>query len=84
GVTDAGVNFANQDAWISYDPIKTNAPMLQKAVQSIGYNLVITKENRVELKEEAQQKLLQSIRQRFYGAFILSLPVVVIAMFFMN
>ncbi len=84
GVQDAGVNFANQDAWVSYDPQVTNPQNLRKAVQSIGYDLIIEKENLQALKEDAQRIHFQQIKKRFTWSFFLSLPVVVIAMFFMN
>ncbi len=84
GVQDAGVNFANQDAWVSYDPQVTNPQNLRKAVQSIGYDLIIEKDNQQELKETAQKNHFQQIKKRFTWSFFLSLPVVIIAMFFMD
>ncbi len=48
GVTDAGVNFANQSAWVQYDPVKVSPEMLQNSVRSIGYDLLIDKENQEE------------------------------------
>jgi Cu2+-exporting ATPase len=84
GVQDAGVSFANQDAWVSYDPQVTNPQNLRKAVQSIGYDLIIEKDNRQELKETAQKNHFQQIKKRFTWSFFLSLPVVTIAMFFMD
>ena len=84
GVQDAGVNFANQDAWVSYNPQVTNPQNLRKAVQSIGYDLIIEKDNQQELKETAQKNHFQQIKKRFTWSFFLSLPVVIIAMFFMD
>ena len=50
GVLDAGVNFANQDAWIEYDPEITNPEKFQTVVRSIGYDIVITEENKILIK----------------------------------
>ena len=84
GVKDAGVNFANQDAWVEYDPAIATPQVLQNTVRSIGYDLVIEKENKQEIKEEAQQKQYIAIRKRFIWSAVLSLPVLVIGMFFMD
>lgn len=84
GVRDAQVNFANQDVWIEYNPSVATAESLQNTVRSIGYDLVIEKENRQEIKEEAQLKHLAGIRKRFTWSALLSVPVVIIGMFFMD
>ncbi len=84
GVTDAGVNFASQDAWISYDPALTNPVQLQQAVRAIGYDMLIEQENREETREQAQQQHLRAIKNRTIWSSILSLPIVVIGMFFMG
>src|SRR5688572_29371646 len=64
GVKDAGVNFANQTAWVSYDAAQVTHQQLQATVRSIGYDLVIDKENQEEVKEEAQHKYYQQVKQR--------------------
>lgn len=84
GVNDAGVNFASQDAWISYDPALTSPVQLQQAVRSIGYDMLIEQENREEAREQSQQQQLRSIKERTIWSSILSLPIVVIGMFFMD
>lgn len=84
GVNDAGVNFASQDAWISYNPALTNPVQLQQAVRSIGYDMLIEQENREEAREQSQQQQLRSIKDRTIWSSILSLPIVVIGMFFMD
>ncbi|MBN8676545.1 MAG: copper-translocating P-type ATPase, partial [Chitinophagales bacterium] len=84
GVKDAGVNFANQDAWVEYNPAVATPEILQNTVRSIGYDIVIEKDNQQELKEAAQQKHYAAIRKRFIWSSVLSLPVVIIAMFFMD
>lgn len=84
GVADAGVNFANQSAWVSYDPEITNPALFQQTVRSIGYDLVIEKENAEEIQELAQQKQYAAIRQRTIWAGVFSIPLVIIGMFFMD
>jgi Cu2+-exporting ATPase len=84
GVQDAGVNFANQSAWVVYDPAVATVDMLQNTVRSIGYDLVIDKENQQEAKEESQRRHYRHLKQRTTWSIVLSLPIVVIGMFFMN
>lgn len=84
GVKDAGVNFANQTAWVEYDPNMATTADLQKTVRSIGYDLVIDEANSNEIKEAAQKEHYNALRQRTIWASILSVPVVIIGMFFMD
>ncbi|AEV98589.1 copper-translocating P-type ATPase [Niastella koreensis] len=84
GVTDAGVNFANQSAWVQYDPAIATPATLQQTVRSIGYDLVIDEANSQQIQEAAQQDHYNELKQRTIWASVLSLPVVIIGMFFMN
>jgi len=84
GVKDAGVNFANQSAWVEYDESVANPADLQNAVRSIGYDLVVNVEDPQKVKEEAQRKYFEEIKTRTIWSSILALPVVVIGMFFMD
>jgi Cu2+-exporting ATPase len=84
GVADAGVNFANQSAWVSYNPALTGPDQFQQTVRSIGYDLVIDTENQDDIKEAAQQKHYQRVKKRTLWSSVLSLPIVIIGMFFMD
>ncbi len=84
GVKNAAVNFANQDAWVEYDPAQATPEMFQATIRSIGYDLVTDNDDQQETKDLAQQKQFQAIRTRFIWSSLLSLPVVVIGMFFMD
>ena len=84
GVLDAGVNFANQSAWVTYDPDLATPQTLQTAIRAIGYDLVIDTENQQEVKETAQRKAYEALKKRTIWSSLLSLPVVIIGMFFMN
>jgi Cu2+-exporting ATPase len=84
GVKDAGVNFANQTAWVEYDPSAITLPQMRQAVQSVGYDLIIDEENAAEKQAEAQQRHYQELKTKTTWAAILSVPVVVIGMFFMD
>ncbi|MBS1506001.1 MAG: copper-translocating P-type ATPase [Bacteroidetes bacterium] len=84
GVKDAGVNFANQSAWVEYDSSISQPTDLQNTVRSIGYDLVVNVEDPQAVQEEAQRKHYKEVKSRTLWSSILSVPVVVIGMFFMD
>lgn len=84
GVKDAGVNFANQSAWVEFNPEIATSNDLQNSIRSIGYDLVIDAENSEEIKAEAQRTHYKLIKYRTIWSSLLSLPIVIIGMFFMN
>ena len=84
GVKVASVNFANQTALVEYDPTIAKPADLQNAVRSIGYDLVVDVEYPQAVKEEAQLKHYEEVKSRTIWSSILSVPVVIIGMFFMD
>ena len=84
GVIDAGVNFANQTAWAEFDEQETNPAELQKTIRAVGYDLIVDVENPSEVQEELQLKHYKEIKYRTIWASVLSLPVVIIGMLFMD
>ena len=85
GVISAAVNYANATALVEYIPTLTDPQKLQAAVQSVGYDLAIeeSEEAKDEL-EELHQKKFASLRKKTIGAIALSIPTVIVGMFFMN
>lgn len=85
GVVDASVNFATGNLTVEYLPNMTDATKLQKAVQSIGYDLLIEDENKQqETLEAIHEEKFKKLKNKTIWAIVLSLPVVVVGMFFMN
>lgn len=84
GVSDAGVNYANQNAWVQFNPKAVSPQELQAAVRSIGYDILIDAEDPLQVQEEAQQKYYQSLKKRTIWAIVLSVPVVLIGMSVMD
>ena len=85
GVVNASVNFATGNLTVEYLPNMTDATKLQKAVQSIGYDLLIENENtQQETLEAIHEKKFKQLKTKTLWAVVLSLPVVVIGMFFMD
>ena len=85
GVINASVNFATGNLTVVYDSDITNTEKLQKAVQSVGYDLFIEDESKQqESLESIHEKKLKQLKNKTFWAVILSLPVVIIGMFFMD
>lgn len=83
GVINANVNFANNTALVEYDET-TNAETLQKALQAVGYDLILNAENPSEVQEDLRQQHYQDIKHRTIWSAVLTLPVFIIGMFFMD
>src|SRR5690554_2001541 len=84
-VFNASVNFATGNLTVEYLPNMTSATKLQKAVQGVGYDLLIEDESsQQETLEAIHEKKFRTLKTKTIWAILLSLPVVVIGMFFMD
>ena len=85
GVVSASVNYASSNLWVEYLPGMIDPKSIQKAVQSIGYNLVIDDSSNPPVSiEELHQKQYGKLKRKTILSVILSIPVVVIGMFLMD
>lgn len=85
GVVEASVNFATGNLAVEYQPGITDPEALRQAVQSVGYDLLLKDESKQqETLENIHEKTYKDLRKRTVWAVVLSLPVAVIGMFFMN
>jgi len=85
GVVDANVNYANAKISVEFIPSLVKVESLRKAVQSIGYDLLIDESTSGdETIEHIQKENFKKLKKKTYWALILSVPVVVIGMFFMD
>lgn len=84
GVQQANVNYASQALDVYFDEGKTDQQKIQKAVQNVGYDLIIDEDNGFDLQEEQQQKDLKKLKKATLGAVLLSVPVVLLGMVFMH
>ncbi len=84
GVYKAFVNYASQQVNVEYNPKIINAALIQKSVQSIGYDLVVEEENAQEIQSEVQEINYQKLKKQTVTAGVLAMPVFLIGMFFMN
>jgi len=83
GVFDASVNFANSSVLVEYDK-ELSPNQLQNALREVGYDIIIDAENPSEVQQELQQKNYQDIKNRTIWSAILTLPIFVLGMFFMQ
>ncbi|PYF76843.1 heavy metal translocating P-type ATPase [Pedobacter nutrimenti] len=84
GVHQAEVNYATQSVKVDFDPALTAPEAFQKALQSVGYDLIIDTEGGKEKQEQVQTENYRSLKRRTIFAALLTLPVVVIGMFLMD
>ena len=83
GVKDAAVNFAQKTASIEFTPNLTNPGELKTAVESAGYDLVVASEEEAEAEvEDEDRRRLASLNTRTICAILLTMPLLVIGMFF--
>jgi Cu2+-exporting ATPase len=84
GVNSASVNFADTSLHVEFSPEDISPSEMRQAVRSIGYDIIIDEANSLELKEEAHKSQLRKTIFNTIGASILSIPLVTIAMLFMD
>ena len=83
GVYQATVNYATAIAQIEYNPKVCSDAILQSAVQDAGYDLLVdTGEDVTNKAEEIRLARYRKIKRRTVVALLLSLPIMVISMFF--
>ena len=83
GVYQATVNYATAVAQVEYNPEVCSDAILQSAVQDAGYDLLVdTGEDVADKAEEIRLTRYRKIKRRTVAALLLSLPIMVISMFF--
>lgn len=85
GVVKAGVNFATQTVQVEYLPTITWPENMKQALQTVGYDMMIdeTEEAKEELENQHRRRYL-NLKHRTWWAIGLSIPLVMIGMFFMD
>lgn len=84
GVLAAAVNYANQSVAVEFDPASVTPEGLQTAVRAVGYDLVVETADPQQVQADAQQRRYESLKTRTLWAGLLSVPVVVLGMAFMD
>jgi Cu2+-exporting ATPase len=83
GIHTAAVNYASSTVSVSWDE-RISAQGIDQALQEVGYGLIISNQEVHESVAAAQAKNYQQLKQQTLGAAIISLPIVVLGMFFMD
>ncbi|MDO5572292.1 MAG: heavy metal translocating P-type ATPase [Bacteroidales bacterium] len=84
GISNVSVNYASNSVRLSYDPKFISLEKIKEEVKSIGYDVIIDKENAEQKKEEAEKKHFKELKRKTIGSWILAIPLLLIGMFFMN
>ncbi len=83
GVNKAEVNFASSSVLVDYDE-GTTEEQLQNTLRQVGYDIIIDAEDPSEVQQELQEKHYQDIKKRTIWSAILTLPIFVLGMFYMQ
>ncbi|PKL80467.1 MAG: copper-translocating P-type ATPase [Ignavibacteriae bacterium HGW-Ignavibacteriae-4] len=83
GVVSANVNFSTNSVLVEYKE-DLELEMLEEAVKSIGYELIIDQSNPNGTNDNIVNEYYQEIKLRTIWSVVLTLPIVVIGMFFME
>ena len=81
GVLNASVNYAGSNVYIAFNPNVVTPPDFAKAVESIGYGLIIEEENLTEKLAEIEMQHFSELKRKLFIAVIFSLPVFTYSMF---
>ena len=81
GVKQASVNFATHTARVEYDAAEEE---LQKALQSVGYDLLLDEFHAEEEQEKLRKAYFKDLQKRLLALSILTLPIFVFGTFFMG
>lgn len=83
GVHAASVNFATNTVQVEWDN-RLTPEGINTALQDVGYGIIISEKAVNETVQEEQAKKYQEVKARTIGAGLLTLPVFVLGMFFMD
>ncbi|RYE06819.1 MAG: cation-translocating P-type ATPase, partial [Sphingobacteriaceae bacterium] len=84
GVQQASVNFATQALDIYFNPEQTNETQIQKAIENVGFGLLVDEDNAFEQQQQQQLTAYNQLKKQTLGAVLLTIPVVVLDMIWMD
>lgn len=85
GVVNASVNFGTGNLTVEYLQNSISTTEIRKAIQNGGYDLLLEDESKQqETLETIHAEKFQRLKNKTIWAILLSLPVVIIGMFFMD
>ena len=85
GVKTASVNFAASTALITYDSSACTVEKIQQAVRDAGYDLIIEdRDKAAEKAEKIRKDNYDKLRRSCIGAWVLSIPIAIASMAYMD
>ena len=85
GVLNVSVNYGNEKGTVEYLPDITSPQKMRQALQEIGYDMLIEEDElSVENVERLRSENYRKLKKETIGALLLSVPIVIIGMFFMH
>ncbi|MEX0363478.1 MAG: heavy metal translocating P-type ATPase, partial [Allomuricauda sp.] len=83
GVNKATVNFASNSVLVDYNA-GVSEEKLQNTLRVVGYDIIIDAEDPAQAQQELQQQHYRKVKNRTIWSAILTLPIFVLGMFFMQ
>ncbi len=83
GIKEASVNFATNTLKVSFDSSEITLQNIRAAVQDAGYDLIID-DDEMKLKDEKEKERYKLLKRNTIGAWVLSIPLAILGMFFMD
>ncbi|MEO6902158.1 MAG: heavy metal translocating P-type ATPase [Bacteroidia bacterium] len=85
GIIAVTVNYPNQSVALEYDKNKISLETIRQKIKEIGYTLLIgTSEDTKKAFEKLEEKRLTSLKSKLIFSAIFSIPIFIMAMFFMG
>ena len=85
GILTVAVNYPNQSVTLEYNKDKTSIETIKQKIKEIGYTLILgTSQDTQKVFEALEEKRLASLKARLIFSAIFSIPIFVMAMFFMG
>ena len=81
GVSSASVNYAGANVYVTYDPETVAPGDFAKAVEAIGYGLIIEEDGLNEKLADIEEKHFNILKRKLLVAVGFSIPVFVLSMF---
>lgn len=85
GILEVSVNYPNQSVTLKYDTDKISIQTIEAKIKEIGYTLILGESQDAQIVfEELEEKRLASLKAKLIFSTVFSMPIFVMAMFFMG
>lgn len=85
GILEVSVNYPNQSVTLKYDTDKISIQTIEVKIKEIGYTLILGESQDAQIVfEELEEKRLASLKAKLIFSTVFSMPIFVMAMFFMG